>query len=69
MKYFYYYILFIIIILLFSYINSRPSQEGFFPALKQTYRPLVRNAKLYGQKLHSTYVQPMSNSLRRNGIM
>jgi hypothetical protein len=69
MKYTYYYLLFIIIILFFAYINSRPKQEGFLPALKQLYRPHVRNAKLYGQKLHQTYIAPMTNSLRKNGVI
>jgi hypothetical protein len=69
MKYLYYYLFFLFVVFLFAFINSRPSQEGFVPALKQTYRPYVRNAKLYGQKMYNKYVVPMTNSLRKNGIM
>jgi hypothetical protein len=69
MKYLHYYIFFVVVILLFSYINSMHHPEGFTPAIRQFYRPYVRNARVYSEKMYNKYVNPFTNSLRKRGIL
>ena len=68
MKYLYYYLFFIIVILFFAFINSRPS-EAFTPFLRTIYRPYVRNARIYSQKLYNKHSANATNLFRKVGII
>lgn len=67
MKYFYYFCFLIIIVFCFSYYNS--SVEQFTPTIRQIYRPIIRNTRLFSEDFYNKISLNISNFLRKIKII
>ena len=72
MGYFYIYLLLILIILFFSYYNSLHAsviEEGFTPHIRSFYRPYVRHARIFKDKLYGNMEEKVKRLLRKMGLL
>lgn len=60
------YVCCLFIIFFFAYVNST-NQEGFMPKLREYYRPIARNARLWKDNVLN--VNYLSNRLKRMGML
>lgn len=72
MEYLYHYIFLIIIAFIVSYISTQnytKQQENFTPFIRQTYRPYVRNTRIFTEGFYNQQKNNITNLFRRFGIM
>ena len=80
MKYFIYNFIFALIIIIFAFMNTKydydyklklenKTKEAFTPAIRELYRPYVRNARIMSEGFYNTHSSNMSNLFRKFGIM
>jgi hypothetical protein len=69
MKYLFIYLVLISIILFFAYKNSQITQikESFHPSIRQWYRPLIRNTRLYSNKWYQSINEKIIRFWRKIG--
>ena len=61
--------LIIIFVLYYIYNNYYNSTENFTPAIRELYRPYVRDARIMSEGFYSTQSSNMSNLFRKFGIL
>ena len=59
----------IIVIIIFAYFNSLQSIENFTPKIREFYRPIVRNTRVYGKGFYDKTTSNITNLFRKFGIM
>ena len=59
----------IIVIIIFAYFNSLQSIENFTPKIREFYRPIFRNTRVYGEGIYNKTTSNISNLFRKFGIM
>jgi hypothetical protein len=71
MKYLYIYLVLIFIILFFSFKNSLsiPKKEAFHPYIRQWYRPIIRNTRIYSKKWYNNINEGMYRFWRKNILL
>ena len=72
MGYLYIYLLLICVILFFSYYNSLHAhviEEGFTPHIRRFYRPYVRHARIFKDKVYDSMEEKVSRLLRKIGLV
>jgi hypothetical protein len=69
MKYLLYNCFFLLIVIIFAYINSLYTIENFTPKIRETYRPIVRRARIIGEGFYNKTSSNISNLFRKFGIM
>lgn len=69
MKYLIYNCILIIIIIIFAYFNSLQSIENFTPKIREFYRPIVRNTRVYSEGFYDKTTSNITNLFRKFGIM
>lgn len=71
MKYLSIYLGLIIIILFFAYKNSQISipvnKESFHPYIRQWYRPVIRNTRIYSNEWYNKITEKIGRFWRKNG--
>ena len=69
MKYIYIYLVLICIILFFAYKNSQiiEIKESFHPYIRQWYRPVIRNTRLYTNKWYQNINERLNRFWRKIG--
>ena len=66
------YFLLLLIILFFSYYNSLHSsavEEGFTPHIRRFYRPYVRQARIFKNKVYDSMEENVNRLLRKMGLV
>jgi len=58
-----------LIVIIFAYVNSLHSVEHFTPAIREIYRPIVRNSRIVGEGFYNKTTSNISNLFRKFGIM
>jgi hypothetical protein len=61
--------LIIIFVLYYIYNYYYNSTENFTPAIRELYRPYVRNARIMTEGFYNTHSSDMSNLFRKFGIL
>lgn len=71
MKYLYIYLVLIFIILFFSIKNSLSVMEieAFHPYIRQWYRPIIRNSRIYSNNLYNNIRNRMNRFWRKNLLL
>ena len=69
MKHLIYNFFLILIIIIFAYVNSLQSVENFTPAIRELYRPIIRNARVTSEGFYNKTTSNISNLFRKFGIM
>ena len=62
-------IIFILYYIYNHYYNYYNSTENFTPAIRELYRPYVRNARIMSEGFYGTQSSNMSNLFRKFGIL
>jgi hypothetical protein len=62
-------IIFVLYYIYNHYYNYYNSTENFTPAIRELYRPYVRNARIMSEGFYSTQSSNMSNLFRKFGIL
>ena len=70
MKFFKQSVFFVLIVLVFAYINTQNiiQIETFTPKIRQMYRPIVRNTRVFGEGFYNKTTNNISTLFRRYGI-
>jgi hypothetical protein len=61
--------LLLLIIIIFAYVNSLHPVEQFTPAIREMYRPVIRNTRIVGEGFYNKTTSNISNLFRKFGIM
>jgi len=71
MKYSYIYLFLIVIILFFSFKNSSTpiKKEAFHPYIRQWYRPIVRNTRIYSNSWYNKINESINIFLRKTLLL
>ena len=62
-------IIFVLYYIYNHYYNYYNSTENFTPAIRELYRPYVRNARIMTEGFYNTHSSDMSNLFRKFGIL
>lgn len=62
-------IIFVLYYIYNHYYNYYNSTENFTPAIRELYRPYVRNARIMSEGFYGTQSSNMSNLFRKFGIL
>jgi hypothetical protein len=62
-------IIFVLYYIYNHYYNYYNSTENFTPAIRELYRPYVRDARIMSEGFYSTQSSNMSNLFRKFGIL